>query len=675
MDFKLSSDFKPTGDQPQAIRGIVSGVKKKLRDQTLLGVTGSGKTFTMANVIAEIKKPTLIISHNKTLAAQLASEFKEFFPENAVHYFVSYYDYYQPEAYVPRTDTFIEKETDINEEIDRLRHAATQALLTRNDVIIVASVSCIYGLGSPAAYAEQKITVHTGQKLPLRTLLSDLTSLQFERNDIDFTRGSFRVKGDVVDIFPAFADEEVIRIAFFGDEIEDISSIDPLTGKTTRKETGVQIFPATHYVAPADDIPDIAKKIRAEMTARVAWFKKQNKLIEAQRIEERTNFDLEMLQATGFTSGIENYSRYFDHRKAGEPAYTLLDYFAESSRMAGGDSHDFLLFIDESHMTVPQIGAMYEGDRSRKQTLVDYGFRLPSAMDNRPLTFAEFRKRTGTTIYVSATPGPFEKKTSAQTVEQLVRPTGLLDPTIEVKPTTHQVDDLVARIQERIAKGQRVLVTTLTKKMAEDLSEYLGELNIKVTYLHSDIDTFDRIEILRNLRLGKVDVVVGINLLREGLDLPEVTLVAILDADKEGFLRSDTALIQTIGRVARHIDGHAILYADRVTSSMRRAIDETERRRRAQQVYNEQHGITPTSIQKAIREDRFAKKKEEEPSALLPKPGDIPEEERSRVLTTLQEKMELAAQNLEFEEAARLRDMIQKLSPIQKKKRASRGRK
>lgn len=662
MDFKLTSDFKPTGDQPQAIRGLVRGVQKGMRDQTLLGVTGSGKTFTMANVIKELQRPTLIISHNKTLAAQLASEFREFFPKNAVHYFVSYYDYYQPEAYVPRSDTFIEKETDINEEIERLRHAATQALLTRKDVIIVASVSCIYGLGSPEKYGAEKITLHAGQRVALRNVLKDLTHIQFTRNDIDFTRGSFRVKGDVLDIFPAFADEEVIRVEFYGDEIDTISFINPITGKTLRKEKDVRIFPATLYVTTQEDIPDMVKTIRREMAARAQWFKKHHKLIEAQRIEERVNFDTEMLFATGFTSGIENYSRYMDGRKPGEAPYTLIDYFQEAAKAATGNPKDFLLFIDESHMTVPQIGAMHEGDKSRKTTLVNYGFRLPSAMDNRPLTFDEFRRRTGATIYVSATPGPFEKKTSTNTVEQLIRPTGLLDPSIEVKPTEHQVDDLVEQIQARIKKHQRVLVTTLTKKMSEDLAEYIAELGIKVTYLHSDIDTLDRIDILRNLRLGKVDVLVGINLLREGLDLPEVSLVAILDADKEGFLRSETSLIQTIGRVARHIDGHAILYADRITGSMKRAMDETERRRNGQRAYNTQHHITPASIKKAIRDDRLAGKKREEPD-MLPEAKDIPQGELVRVIGQLQEKMELAAQNLEFEEAARLRDLITKLTP------------
>ncbi|MFA6511720.1 MAG: excinuclease ABC subunit UvrB [Patescibacteria group bacterium] len=673
MDFKLHADFKPTGDQPQAIRGLINGVKKGARDQTLLGVTGSGKTFTMANVIAELQRPTLIISHNKTLAAQLASEFREFFPKSAVHYFVSYYDYYQPEAYVARSDTFIEKETDINEEIERLRHAATQALLTRKDVIIVASVSCIYGLGSPAKYGAQRLTLHAGQRVSLRDVLKDLTQIQFTRNDIDFTRGSFRVKGDVLDIFPTFADEEVIRVEFYGDEIDTISTINAITGKTVRKEKDVQVFPASLYIAEQNDIPDMVKTIRKEMAARVAWFKKAGKLIEAQRIEERVNFDTEMLLATGFTSGIENYSRYMDGRKPGEASYTLINYFQEAAKAATGNPKDFLLFIDESHMTVPQIGAMHEGDKSRKVTLVDYGFRLPSALDNRPLTFKEFRERTGQTIYVSATPGPYEKKVSTKTVQQLIRPTGLLDPSIEVKPTEHQVDDLVEQIQARLKKKQRVLVTTLTKKMSEDLSEYIANLGIKVTYLHSDIDTLDRIDILRDLRLGKVDVLIGINLLREGLDLPEVSLVAILDADKEGFLRSETSLVQTIGRVARHREGHAILYADRITGSMKRAIDETERRRASQQAYNDQHGITPASIKKAVRDDRFAGKKHEEADVLLPKIKDIPPEELPHITHQLEEKMELAAQNLDFEEAARLRDLIAKLSP-KKTIRSKRGK-
>lgn len=675
MDFTLSSNFKATGDQPQAIAGLVSGIRKGLRDQTLVGVTGSGKTFTMANVIAKVNKPTLIISHNKTLAAQLASEFKEFFPKNAVHYFVSYYDYYQPEAYVPHSDTYIEKETDINEEIDRLRHAATQALLTRSDVIIVASVSCIYGLGAPDVYAREKIELRVGERISQRDFLKALIALRFERNDIDFNRGSFRVKGDVVDIFPAFADEEVLRVEFFADTVERLTMIDPLTGKTNRVEQSVVIFPASHYLATHDDLPDIIRNIRKEMAARVKWFKSKNKLVEAQRIAERVNYDLEMIQQTGFTSGIENYSRFFDHRKAGEPPFTLLDYFSAST--ASGKSDGFLLFIDESHMTIPQIRGMYAGDQSRKKTLVDFGFRLPSAMDNRPLSFTEFRRATGQTIYVSATPGPYELRVSTNSVEQLVRPTGLLDPTIEVRPTTNQIDDLLGEVRARTAKKQRVLITTLTKRMSEDLTEYLSELGIKVQYLHSDVDTLERIDILRDLRLGKYDVVVGINLLREGLDLPEVSLVAILDADKEGFLRSETSFMQTIGRAARHVEGHAILYADRITQSMKAAIDETERRRKVQKEYNKAHHLTPASIIKAVRGDRLVGKKAEKEKALLPDVANIPTEEVMRIIRHLNEKMELAAQNLEFEEAARLRDTIQKLTPSDsgKRRRNTRGRK
>ncbi len=645
--------MKPKGDQPQAIAQLVAGIGQGLRDQTLLGITGSGKTFTMANVVARLQRPTLIISHNKTLAAQLASEFRDFFPDNAVHYFVSYYDYYQPEAYVPTTDTYIEKETQINEEIDRLRHAATQALLTRRDVLIVASVSCIYGLGSPAEYGRERLAIHVGERVNRSSFLHHLTNLRFERNDIDFQRGRFRVKGEVIDLFPAFSENEATRLRFDGNTVERIDTIDTLTGDTVHQESRVDIYPATHYLAPTDAIPGIAKAIRAELADRIAFFKKMNKLVEAQRLEQRTNYDLEMLLATGFCNGIENYSRYFDGRKPGDPSYTLIDYFPK----------DFLLFIDESHMTVPQIRGMIEGDRARKRVLVDFGFRLPSAFDNRPLSYAEFDTKITNAIYVSATPSIYEKGRSKHIVEQIIRPTGLLDPTIEVKKTQHQIDDLVAEIRARVARQQRVLVTTLTKKMAEELADYLEDLGIKVQYLHSDVDTMERIEILRDLRLGKYDVVVGINLLREGLDLPEVSLVAILDADKEGFLRSETALIQTMGRAARHVDGHIIMYADRVTGSMRRAIREVERRRKVQKAYNREHHITPKTIVKAIREDRLsgAKRVEEEVEHLIPR--DLPAAEIPNLMRTLTEQMDLAAKNLEFEKAALLRDQI---SSIQK---------
>ncbi len=655
--FHLESPFQPTGDQPQAIAKLVAGLKKGLRDQTLLGVTGSGKTFTMANVIAKVNKPTLVITHNKTLAAQLASEFREFFPTNAVNYFVSYYDYYQPEAYVPRTDTYIEKETQINEEIDRLRNAATRDILTRNDVIIVASVSCIYGIGSPEAYENISFHIRVGQKIKRNEFLNELRKNLYERNDIDFHRGTYRVRGDVVELHPSYADE-AIRFEFFGDEVEHVSIIDTLTGKIAEKHDAMTIFPAKQFVTEEGALPKITQQIRADLVERIKFFKDHDKPLEAERIEQRTMFDLEMLETVGYCSGVENYSRYFSGRKPGEPPYTLVDYFPK----------DFLLFIDESHMTLPQIRGMYAGDQSRKSVLVDYGFRLQSALDNRPLQFDEFNKRINQAIYVSATPADYELKISKQIAEQIIRPTGLLDPTIEVKPTKNQVDDLMEEIRKRVGNKQRVLVTTLTKRMAEDLAEYLKEAGIKVHYLHSDVDTMERLEILRDLRLGEYDVVVGINLLREGLDLPEVSLVAILDADKEGFLRSSQALIQTMGRAARHINGHVIMYADKMTDSMKFAIAETERRRTVQAAYNKKHHITPTGIQKAIRDERLAGAKrelEDVPDIDIRK---IPESEVQHLVKELEAQMEIAALALEFEKAAVLRDQIQEL------RKASRSR-
>lgn len=656
MKFKLQSKFKPTGDQPQAIKKLVEGLKRGFRDQALLGVTGSGKTFTMANIIQAVQKPTLVISHNKTLAAQLASEFKDFFPQNAVHYFVSYYDYYQPEAYIPRSDTYIEKETQLNEEIDRLRHASTQALLSRKDVIIVASVSCIYSLGPPQEYQKVKITFRKGKERERKILLRELTNIQYQRNDLDFKRGTFRLRGDVLEIYPAFSEGPAYRIEFLGDTIEEIVEFDSLTGEKINTFEEIDIYPATHYIAPANLMQLGLNQIREDLALRLKELKTQNKLIEAQRLEQRTNYDLEMIEQTGYCNGIENYSRYFDQRKPGQPPYALLDFYPQNS----------LMFIDESHMTVPQIGGMYEGDHSRKLTLVEYGFRLPSALDNRPLKFKEFDQKINQVIYVSATSAPYELKKSKQVVEQLIRPTGLLDPTIEVKPIENQIDDLLNEIQKRVKKKQRVLVTTLTKRMSEDLTDYLKELKTKVQYLHSEVDTLERLEILRDLRLGEYDVVVGINLLREGLDLPEVSLIAILDADKEGYLRSETALIQTMGRAARHQEGHIIMYADRTTGSMKKAIQETNRRRKYQETYNKKHHLTPKTIQKAIREDRLAGMKiiqEQVPEIDIQK---IPKEEIKHIIQDLENQMELAAQNLEFEKAAVLRDQIQELRKIKK---------
>ncbi|MDZ4243769.1 MAG: excinuclease ABC subunit UvrB [Candidatus Doudnabacteria bacterium] len=645
--FKLVSKFHPTGDQPEAIKKLVTGVKLGHNFQTLLGVTGSGKTFTMANVVERINKPTLVISHNKTLTAQLASEFQEFFPENAVHYFVSYYDYYQPEAYIPRTDTYIEKETDINEEIDRLRNAATTSLLSRKDVLIVASVSCIYGLGNPSDYLKLSLELETGKNYKRDKLLRRIVDLQYIRNDMELRRGAFRVRGDIVEVVPANEDR-VLRLDFFGDALEKITEFDALTGGDEKTYTNYRLFPAKHFITTQDKIQVAIENIRGELGERLEFFKTQGKLVEAQRLEQRTNFDIEMMLQTGYVNGIENYSRHLDFRKEGEPPSTLIDYFPD----------DFLLFIDESHMTVPQIRGMYEGDRSRKQTLIDYGFRLPSARDNRPLQFKEFLKKIHQTVFVSATPQEYEIGMSKQVAEQLIRPTGLLDPVIEVRPTKHQIDDIIEEIKKRTDKRQRTLVTTLTKRMAEELSEYLKELGIKTHYLHSDIDTFERLEILRDLRLGVYDVVVGINLLREGLDLPEVSLITILDADKEGYLRSKTALLQVMGRAARHAEGQIIMYADRMTGSMRAAIKEVERRRKIQEKYNKKHGIVPQTIQKAIGESRLAggRVAEEKKESL-----DITKLDKKEIkyyLDELKDRMDLAAKNLEYEKAAALRDEI-----------------
>ncbi len=648
--FSLASPFKPTGDQPPAIKKLMAGLEAGHRAQTLLGVTGSGKTFTMANVIAAVQRPTLVISHNKTLAAQLASEFKDFFPRNAVDYFVSYYDYYQPEAYIPRTDTYIEKDSQINEEIDRLRNAATHDLLTRPDVIIVASVSCIYGIGHPSRYEAAAIPLKVGQRVPRADFLRQLNAALYQRNDYDFQRGTYRVRGEIIDIHLAYS-EEGIRLELDGEKLATISVFDVITGRVLEQQPDILVFPGRQFVTPTEQLPKILRTVRHDLAARVKEFTKLHKPLEAERIAQRTNFDLEMIESTGVCSGIENYSRYFDFRQAGQPPSTLLDYFPK----------DFLLFIDESHMTVPQVRAMYEGDRSRKQTLVDYGFRLPSALDNRPLKYDEFLSRINQRVFVSATPAPYEITESQQVVEQLIRPTGLLDPEIVIKPTKHQIDDLLSEIKSTTGKGRRVLVTTLTKRMAEDLAEYLDELKVKTQYLHSDVDTLERLEILRDLRLGNYDVLVGINLLREGLDLPEVSLVAILDADKEGFLRSETALMQVMGRAARHVEGRVIMYADRVTGSMKRAIDETTRRRKLQESYNQRHGITPKTIEKAVRDDRLAGQKREVEDVPTISAGDIPPDELPFLIKTLTNQMDLAAKNLEFEKAAALRDEITKL--------------
>lgn len=647
--FRLTSNFDPTGDQPAAIKQLTAGVADGLRHQTLLGVTGSGKTFTMANLIQNTGKPTLVLSHNKTLAAQLYNEFKNFFPDNAVHYFVSYFDYYQPEAYIPRSDTYIEKDSQINEEIDRLRHAATDALLSRKDVIIVASVSCIYGIGSVEDYDGLSVNIKLNERRMRDKLLRQLTDIQYQRNDIDFHRGTFRVRGDVVDVYPA-GEELAYRIEFFGDEIDRITQIDPLTGEILKTLQELKVFPSSHYVTPQDKLKVALGHIERELEERLAQFRKESKLLEAQRLEQRTRFDLEMLEETGFVKGIENYSRYLTNREPGEQPATLLDYFPD----------DFLMLVDESHMTIPQIRGMYNGDRARKESLVEYGFRLPSALDNRPLTFTEFERHVNQAVYVSATPAEYELSRSPEPAQQVIRPTGLLDPPIEVRPVDGQVDDLIAEIRSTVVKHQRVLVTTLTKRMSEDLTEYLQELDIKVAYLHSDVDTLDRTDILRDLRLGVYDVLVGINLLREGLDLPEVSLVAILDADKEGFLRSEQALIQTVGRAARHVEGHVIMYADRVTKSMQTTLDETNRRRDIQEAYNKQHGITPTGISRAVEAGMRPDLPEEAKRAKLDL-KKIPKDEYGSLIKDLTAQMDLAAANLQFELAAELRDLIEQI--------------
>jgi len=652
-----------TGDQPQAVDALVRGVESGLNKQTLLGVTGSGKTFTMANVVARLQRPTLVMCHNKTLAAQLATEFKEFFPESAVEYFVSYYDYYQPEAYIPRTDTYIEKDTDINEEIDKLRHAATRALFTRRDVLIVASVSCIYSLGEPEEYQSFVVTVKKGEKVTRDRLVRRFVDMQYERNDFDFARGKFRIRGDTIEILPTY-EEIALRIEFWGDEIERIVEVDSLTGELLAEKDSVDIFPAKHFVTSRDKLLLAMEDIKIELKERVAELSSQGKIVEAVRLETRTNYDMEMLTEMGYCSGVENYSRHLQRRVPGSPPWTLINYFPD----------DFLLFIDESHMTLPQIRGMHGGDMSRKKTLIDYGFRLPSALDNRPLNFSEFESLIRQVIYVSATPGPYEYKNSQQVAEQLVRPTGLLEPTIEVKPTRDQIDDLIHEIKVRVDKGERCLVTTLTKRMAEELADYLREMDVKTHYLHSEVDTLERVEILRDLRLGVYDVVVGINLLREGLDLPEVSLVAILDADKEGYLRSKDALIQTMGRASRHVDGHVILYADKLTDSMKNAIEETYRRRRVQEAYNREHGITPQGIKKAVKDitDRVRVVAEERAKY---EATPVPLDEIARLIKDLEAQMKKAARNLEFEKAALLRDRIvdlrkdeELLSPFRKRK-------
>lgn len=652
--FELKSKYKPEGDQPLAIEKLVQGINEGKRHQTLLGATGTGKTFTVSNVIKQIEKPTLIIAHNKTLAGQLYSEFKEFFPDNAVEYFVSYYDYYQPEAYVPQTDTFIEKDASINDEIDKLRHSATSSLFERKDVIIIASVSCIYGLGNPEEYRELVLSLRTGMEIERNQLLRKLVDIQYERNDIDFQRGTFRVRGDVVEIFPASRDEHCMRVEFFGDEIDRIREVDALTGEIMGDRDHIAIFPASHFVTREEKLQVAIKNIEKELEEQLAIMKEENKLLEAQRLEQRTRYDLEMMREMGFCSGIENYSRHLTLRPAGSTPYTLLDYFPD----------DFLIVVDESHVTLPQIRGMFNGDQARKKVLVDHGFRLPSAMDNRPLRFEEFEKKTQQLLYVSATPGPYELEHSPEMVEQIIRPTGLLDPVIEVRPIEGQIDDLLGEINERIEKNERVLVTTLTKKMSEDLSAYLKEIGIKVQYLHSEIKTLERIEIIRDLRLGKYDVLVGINLLREGLDIPEVSLVTILDADKEGFLRSERSLIQTIGRAARNSNGRVIMYADKITDSMQKALDETERRRTIQQEYNEKHGVTPTTIQKEIRDVIRATHAAEEAGVYEGEQTNVSKmskPERQKLIASLEVEMKEAAKALDFERAAQLRDTILEL--------------
>lgn len=651
MKFEIKSPMKPKGDQPKAIASLVEGIQKGEKHQTLLGVTGSGKTFTMANVIEQVQKPTLVLAHNKTLAAQLYSEFKEIFPDNAVEYFVSYYDYYQPEAYVPTTDTYIEKDASINDEIDKLRHSATSALFERRDVIIVASVSCIYGLGNPMEYKDLTLSLRPGMLRDMKDILKKLVDIQYERNDIDFVRGTFRVRGDVLEVFPASSSEHAIRIEFFGDEIDRIAEIDVLTGKVIGFREHVAIFPASHYAASRERLEKAIKLIERDLEIRVKELREQDKLLEAQRLLQRTNYDIEMMREIGYCTGIENYSRYMDGRKPGEPPYTLLDYFPD----------DFLMFIDESHVTIPQLRAMYAGDRSRKDSLVEYGFRLPAAYDNRPLKFEEFENRVNQVIYVSATPAEYELSKSSRVVEQIIRPTGLVDPEIQVRPVEGQIDHLIGEIQKRVERNERVLVTTLTKKMAESLTDYLKEMDIRVRYLHSDIDTLERVEIIRDLRKGEFDVLVGINLLREGLDIPEVSLVAILDADKEGFLRSETSLIQTIGRAARNVEGKVIMYADVITNSMKRAIDETNRRRALQIEFNKKHGITPQTIIKKIHDaiEATSYVAEEEEKYTI-KPAET-YEDKLELIKKLEKEMKEAAEALEFEKAAKLRDQIIKL--------------
>ena len=653
-EFEIVSDFQPTGDQPKAVEQLVNGVNRDMVHQTLMGVTGSGKTFTMANAVQELQRPTLVIAHNKTLAAQLATEFKEFFPNNAVEYFVSYYDYYQPEAYIPRTDLYIEKDADINEELDKLRHAATRALLTRRDVLIVASVSCIFGLGSPQEYQGFMAHVRRGEIRSPSRLARQLIDIQYERNDFDLARGRFRIRGDTMEILPAY--ETVgVRIEFWGDEVERIVEMDPLTGEILADRNEIQIYPAKHFVTSQERMHTAIQDIEDELYEQLRFLNRQGKLLEAQRLEQRTRYDVEMLRETGYCAGVENYSRHLGGRDAGSTPYTLLDYFPE----------DYMMFIDESHMTLPQIRAMFNGDRARKDVLVEYGFRLPSALDNRPLNFGEFEQAVNQIIYVSATPGPYEYEHSQQMVEQVIRPTGLTDPIIEVKPTNGQIDDLLHQIKLRVDRGERCIVTTLTKRMAEELADFLREMGIRTHYLHSEIDTLERSEILRDLRLGVYDVIVGINLLREGLDLPEVSLVAILDADKEGYLRSTTSLVQTIGRAARHVDGHVVMYADRVTDSMKRAIDETERRREIQQIYNRENGITPQSIQKTVHDitERVRAIAETSESYTVDS-SDMPKDDILRLIKDLESQMRTAAKSLEFEKAALLRDQITDLRKV-----------
>ena len=656
--FILHSEYKPTGDQPQAIEALVKGFKEGNQCQTLLGVTGSGKTFTMANVIEQLNKPTLIIAHNKTLAAQLYGEFKEFFPENAVEYFVSYYDYYQPEAYVPSTDTYIAKDSAINEEIDKLRLSATAALTERSDVIIVSSVSCIYGLGSPVDYQNMMVSLRPGMERDRDDVIRQLIDIQYMRNDMDFHRGTFRVRGDVLEIFPANNTDTAVRVEFFGDEIDRITEIDVLTGEIKSRLEHCAIFPASHYVVPQEKINEATKEIEKEMEERVRYFKSEDKLIEAQRIAERTNFDIEMLRETGFCSGIENYSRHLAGLEPGVPPYTLMDYFPD----------EFLIIVDESHITIPQVRGMYAGDQSRKSTLVDYGFRLPSAKDNRPLNFEEFESKIDQMLFVSATPNVYEQEHELLRAEQIIRPTGLLDPYVEVRPVEGQIDDLIGEVNKETSGGHKVLITTLTKKMAEDLTDYMREIGIRVKYLHSDIDTLERAEIIRDLRLDVFDVLVGINLLREGLDIPEITLVAILDADKEGFLRSETSLIQTIGRAARNSEGHVIMYADTITDSMRLALDETERRRAIQMAYNEEHGITPKTIRKSVRDlISISKKVAREEMQLKKDPESMSKKELEKLIQDVEKKMKKAAAELNFEAAAQLRDQMVELKKMLQK--------